>query len=290
MKHVVSNDVLKLATRILLRRRAALGDVIMTTPIVRRLRHIVGPNTFLAFETMYPDVFLGNPAINSTHVSFNSEDFDVTIDLDEAYETRREMHTVDAYMMQAFGDAEWPAKEMFLDKHPLPADLSADWQKAVVLHPGQTDPSRTILPKTWEGVVERLIRGNLVPIIIGQNREVTFSRSEGVVDATGRLSLQQVAKLIQYSRCFISADTGMSHVAGTTETPIVTVFTSIRPELRMPWRHGLLGWRVTPLVPDLPCVGCTHTQSCQIGFACVEGSQAVDADEIFRAVSSAINR
>ncbi len=277
---------LEAARRVLVRRKAALGDVIMSTPVMARLRYLLGPDTIVDVETAYPHVFIGNPHVNSARVSME-ESYDLVIALDNAYEKRRDLHTIDAYMVEAFGDTRWPSKELFIAKHRLPESIKLDWTRCVVLHPGQTSRARTVTRGVWEGIINRLIGCNLIPVVVGATREISVADIDGVADLTGRLSLQQLATLIQYSRCFVSADTGMSHVAATTDTPIVTVYTSVFPQHRISWRHGVFSWRVTPLTPKLPCVGCIH-ECTRADYACIEGEHAVRADQIFDAIISAM--
>jgi hypothetical protein len=44
--------------------------------------------------------------------------------------------------------------------------------------------------------------------------------------------------LITRARCFITMDSGLLHLAGTTDTPIVHLGSSIKPEFRIPYRNG----------------------------------------------------
>ena len=46
--------------RILVRRTGAFGDVICTTPVVRRLRQ-ENPDSEIDVDTQYPQVFLNSP-------------------------------------------------------------------------------------------------------------------------------------------------------------------------------------------------------------------------------------
>jgi ADP-heptose:LPS heptosyltransferase len=271
-------------SRVLVRRQAALGDVIMTTPIIRRLRSVIPSRAVIDVETQHGYVFDDNPYVSSTLTTADLSRYDHVIHLDDSYEQRRSMHAIDAYMEVAFGNTNWPAKETFIKQHSLPSDIQIDWGRSVVLHPGKTERPRTIQPQVWEAIISKLTGVNLVPVVVGNNSEVGLPNSNGYLNLIGRLSIQQVARVISLSQCFVSADTGMSHVAGTTDTAMVTVYTSILATHRMPYRHGLLGWQVKPLAPQLPCIGCVNITYCPRSFQCSEGHSAVSADEIFEAV------
>jgi len=78
--------------RILIKRRQALGDVIMTTPIVRRLRQELGRDAIINVATDNPSAFLNNPHIDAVISGGDPTDgYDRMIDLDLAYERRPEM-------------------------------------------------------------------------------------------------------------------------------------------------------------------------------------------------------
>jgi hypothetical protein len=58
-----------------------------------------------------------------------------------------------------------------------------------------------------------------------------------------KTSISQCWHLINKARCFITMDSGLLHLAGTTETPIVHLGSSIKPEFRIPYRNGSQDYR-----------------------------------------------
>lgn len=263
-----------------------MGDVILTTPVIARLRYIVGPNVAIHVETKHCQIFDGNPHVNQASESALENDYDLVINLDEAYEKRRNVHSVDAYMIEAFGDADWPDKRIVLRKRPLPQGISLEWQRSVTLHPANTDRNRTIPVAVWVELMKKLVAADLVPVVLGKYREIRIPDVAGAVNLTDKLNLQQTATAIQLSSCFVSADTGLTHVAGSTETPMVTIYTAVLPQHRMPWRYGILGWRVKSILPHLSCVGCISGPGCKRSdFACVEGELAPSAEDLFAAIT-----
>ena len=274
--------------RVMVKRQAAMGDVIMTTPILARLRHCLGPTACIDVMTNYPEVFRGNPHVNQIARFFDPKDYDAAWDLDGTYESRKELHAVDAYMQVVFGDDRWPSKEMFLDRAIPSCFGELDWSKVIALHPGVSDRNRTFSEAFWRDAIRSLCNAGLSPVLLGHSNAVVDLNLEAsgnrVVNLVDQLSLQETTTVIANSRCFITGDTGLLHVAGTTDCPIVAVFTAIRPERRLPWRHGVLGWRVNALTPRLDCVGCHLGTGCNRGdFACVEGTQSVSASEVVEA-------
>ncbi len=297
--HLISREMangqkkqnLREARTILVQRSAQMGDLLMTTPVLARLRHLVGPETRIDVSSLQPKTFAGNPHINYSidRSEIQSNHYEYFIDLDQTYEKNLSIHAVDAYMLEAFGDSDWCAKNVVLIKRPLPADIEVDWHRAVTLHPALTSRNRTIPAPVWEELIGWLEGAMLVPVILGSYREVQLGSKSTAVDLTAKLTLQQTATAIQSSLCFVSADTGLSHVAGSTDTPMVTIYTAVPPRHRLPWRYGQLGWRVTALVPDLDCAGCYGGGGCRrLDYACVEGAEAITAERIFNEVVESV--
>jgi hypothetical protein len=50
--------------------------------------------------------------------------------------------------------------------------------------------------------------------------------------------MDQAWYLIQNSMCFITMDSGLLHLAGTTDAEIIQLGSSINPEFRSPYRKG----------------------------------------------------
>ncbi|MDR3509466.1 MAG: glycosyltransferase family 9 protein [Caulobacteraceae bacterium] len=274
---------------VLVHRAGAMGDVIMTTPVVARLRRRLGPDAIIAISTRFPEVYFDNPDINQVNKPAPPGGYTRIIDLDDAYEKRPHLHAIDAYMMEAFSDADWPAKDAVLHRAPLGALPALPWERAVVIHAGANGAlSRTFPRAFWDEVIDALLLTGATPVIVGAGADLGWPGRGGVVDLVDRLTLHQVAGVIQHSRCFISGDTGLSHVAGATDTPMVTIYTQVLATRRMPWRKGALGLNVTPLAPDLDCVGCLTTPwtptACKRGdFACV-GERMVKPHRVLQAV------
>lgn len=274
---------------ILVRRTGALGDVVLTTPVIRRLRR-ENPDARISIETMYPDVFRNSP--HSVMASPYEGGlmrlmhppkpivWDRTIDLDLAYERRPTMHIVDAYMVEAFGDPGLPedsCQEMF------PGDLHCAMPpRAIAVHAAVAGWQNRTLPRlTWMAVVMRLKAAGFFPVLVGTERDSLPGRpicaSFHSTDITAQMAL------IKSCCAFIGSDSGLLHVAGATDTPIVGVFTCALPQYRMPRRP-----RTTAVRPELECQGCLHrrpapvtTEDCERGDrACI---QAISADQIMDA-------
>lgn len=251
-------------------RGGALGDVVLTTPIIRRLRREY-PDAFIQIETAYSEVFKNNPHLN---VDPDKETIR-NINLNLAYERCPNMHIVETYMREAFGDAGDPAErqqELFFPQRRL---FKEGKHRLVAVHAAVAGwKNRTLPRETWRAVVDGLYARGYRPILVGTPYD---DIADCEVIRLHAADLLGQAQLIASCEAFIGSDSGLLHVAGATDTPIVGVFTCARPETRLPWRHGELGWRCAAVVPDLDCVGClarrappVTTEHCERGDrACV---------------------
>lgn len=268
--------------KILVVRAGALGDVILTTPIFRRIRK-EHPTALIAVRTSYVDVFRGNPDVDAVNVQ-DGVSFNRIIDLNLVYERLPKMHIIDAYMMATFGDKGFVSdKSTSLTPLFEPESYMVSAHGAILIHAARSWQNRTLPDHVWIAVVAELNYNhkNRRIIFVGSTTDFGFEdTNNNIIDARGLTSLPVVAGMIHEAACFVGTDSGLLHVAGTTQTPIVGIFTSVRPEYRMPWRQGELGWRCYPVVPDIMCRGCLErcpapatTCGCERGdYACVDGT------------------
>ena len=93
---------------ILVQRRAAIGDVIMTTGVVRELKKKYGVNANIVVATDCLEVYKNNPHITGLVPvdSVDRKQFDVVYNLDDTYEYNPGVNYVDSYFYRVFGDAQ----------------------------------------------------------------------------------------------------------------------------------------------------------------------------------------
>lgn len=285
--------------RILVRRIGALGDAVLATPVLRRLRR-ENPDAEIGFQTAYPDVVRDSPhrivplAPGPLPYPWTPEGgVDRTIELTNAYETRPAMHIVEAYMEETFGDPGDPRDR----QQELAYHEPKTWPKGrvVAVHAARAGwRNRTLPEATWWKVIRGLRDCGFFPVLVGAPRD-SLGGSIAVVSFHVTDILAQAGFI---SRCvaFVGSDSGLLHVAGATDAPIVGVFTSAAAIFRMPLRGRKLvlsgipsGGKFVAVAPDLPCVGCLHrrpppvtTEFCERGDTACVG--AVRAESIVEAV------
>jgi len=60
----------------------------------------------------------------------------------------------------------------------------------------------------------------------------------------------------------VGLDNGLIHLAGLTDVPIVAGYTTVDPYFRLPWRHGVKGWRCFAVEPSSECRYCQTATFC----------------------------
>src|ERR1700761_9358070 len=146
---------------VVVRRSGALGDVILTTPIFRRLRR-ENPSCHIGVLTAYPQAFYGNQYL-STDSEYRTRDPLRFIDLDLAYEKRPSMHIVRAYMQEAFGDEGEPGD---LQQEMVFPRFTPFLQKNVVTVHAATAGwrNRTLPREMWIDVIDGLRQRGYHPV------------------------------------------------------------------------------------------------------------------------------
>lgn len=246
--------------RILVRRYAAWGDVILTTPIVRRIREIKGAKAVVDVLTGCPDVYKNNPYVNKVlPINADIGSYDNIIDLDMCYEDDPNRHVIDAYANKAFGTTKINKKtDLFISKDDTSkvsrflTSMGLDGSNCVAVHMARTWKNRTWPEEKWKKTLSILISKGKTPIIVGARADFR-PIMEGAYNLFGCLTIQEVAYLVSQCACFVANDSGLLHVAGTTDTPIVGIFTCAKGEYRMPFRDGC-----TIIRPKSSCYGCLH--------------------------------
>jgi len=268
------------------------------TPIVKHARNLY-PDAHIAISTLYPQVFEQNPYFNElVNPHAPVQGYDKVIDLDGCYEASPSMHAIDAYSIKAFNSTNYDkSTELFLklsDRvHVYNEASSLNLFRCVVIHPSVSWPSRTLPRETWLEVIDKLISKGLSVIIVGTNNDLDLGPTRHhVYNLKNMFSIHQVSYLISKALCFIGTDSSMVHVAGTTKTPIVGIFTCVKAEYRLPYRNGQYDSLCATVKPDIDCYGCLEKHISATNLACDRGDNAcvkmIKSDNILKALDSVI--
>lgn len=249
---------------ILINRQSAGGDVLMTTPIVRKIHQDYNGECEIDFFVIEQcrEYIEHNPYIRQVYSGVPTDEdrarYDRVIDLDLVYERSPEMHAIDAYAQEAFGNSDFD-KTMEL----YATDQDRDRVKAmtdtigpyVVLHQRRWPwPSRNIPEDFWRGVVRKILNETDFYVVqVGSPTEPAFSGHDRLVDARNSFNIPQLKELISGAKLYMGVDSGPAHVAGATETDMLVLYTSVKEEYRRPLR---LKGNFFPIAADIDCYGC----------------------------------
>jgi len=237
----------------------ALGDTICSTPTLRKLYNSY--NEKIVISTNFPEIFKNNPYVkkiyssNAIDVEYVKENFiyhnsfnDVGFKNNHGVEYKhnnmdiRQFHAIKlGFMLSNYEmDCDYNADE-YEEINGLP-------EKYVLIHPVQTWPSRTWSAKKWMTLTEQLNKMGIAVVSIGKESSETgfFNIDKPIfnfeidlgLNLMNKTTLSQAWHLINKSVCFITMDSGLLHLAGTTDTEILMLGSSIKPEFRLPYRNG----------------------------------------------------
>lgn len=278
-------------TQILVRRRAALGDVIMSTGVVRELKKKY--NCEIDIATEFPNVYDNNPhvrAIYHTEAMPDVKNYDLYINLDNAYELNPLNNYVDSYFYRAFGTStvDNRAVELFPgDTDTAVVDTfcqTNELDKFIVIHIRQWHWAlKNMSWDTWYAVFEKLFstRTDFKIVTVGSSTDGTVEHPL-FADARNILNVQQQKLLMDRAVCFVGIDSGPYHIASASDTHIISLHTHLLPERIVPqWKA------VTPILSNVDCVGCNDVQQRPVSqVVCKHGdyrcSNSFDAKKIAR--------
>ena len=235
----------------------SLGDTLCATPIVRKISKSY--NRKVHVISKHPDLFKNSPYVDR-NIPYTDEEFDrvnkeyeVMSTFDVSYKDNgvcNKHNVMDIRQLHAINLGFMLTKdEMTLDYIPN-EDVTLPHlpNKYVLIHPVQNWNSRTWPAKNWQMLTQLLNEKGVSVISIGKNSsELGGSNVDKPVfdfpiklgyNLMNQTSLDQTWHLMNNCSCFITMDSGLLHLAGTTDCEIIQLGSSINPEFRSPYRHG----------------------------------------------------
>jgi ADP-heptose:LPS heptosyltransferase len=230
---------------ILVRRRAAIGDVIMSTGVVRELKRLYGDNCNIDIATECIEVYRNNPHIRHichTNVMPDIGSYDHYINLDDAYELNPMNNYLDSYFYRAFGHTDSDQRpELYPSDEDKTAVLNTVYQneldKYVVVHMRNWHwGAKNISMDIWLDVFTRLFeqRTDFKIVCVGGNTDFYIEDHPLFVDVRGVYNSQQLKHLCDDAACFVGIDSGPFHCAAASKTHIVALLTHLHPNRIVP--------------------------------------------------------
>ena len=235
-----------------------LGDTICATPIVRKLYNSYGGR--ISVLTVHPDIFKLNPYVKDLYFTENSNldvihsNYEVLnsfapntnnpfgVSLRHNQFDIRQYHaaTLGFQLMENEMEMEYYPDE-FVEIENLP-------EKFVVIHPVQTWESRTWSKNNWILLTKMLNDSGVAVISVGKDSsEIGNSNVQKPVfdfdikfglNLLNKANISQTWWLMEKSLGVITMDSGMLHLAGTSNTHIFQLGSSVDYRLRAPFRKG----------------------------------------------------
>ena len=267
---------------ILVKRRAALGDVVMSTGVVRELYKQHDGQCHITVETEYPLVYKNNPYIRDLRNwgEVNTNDYDVVYNLDDAYELNPENHFISSMFARVFGphvgnlnqapDLHADAQ----DRHTVDQDIKELDAPFFAIHMRNWAwPLKNIDIDTWGEIIGAVFekRTDHKVVTVGGPTDLSFDHPL-FFNANARYTPQQLAYFLNSAKCFVGIDSGPFQIAGASSTHVIGLLTHNPPEYIMPLRKLDTMWHATAIQANIDCVGCNVNQVRPVrGINCIHG-------------------
>jgi len=236
-----------------------LGDSLCATPIIRKLCEAY--NQKISLITNYPELFKRNLLIDKcyypnsldvkhirdNHIYHNSF-YNIGVKNEFGVEFKSNISDIRQFHAMMLG-FQLLDNELSLDYIPDPFEEIPNLpKKYVLIHPAQNWPSRTWSQDKWQTLVETLNKMDIPVVITGKHTSETgfFHIEKNIFNLTPELGLNltnltllsQTWHLIEKSNCFVTMDSGLLHLAGTTDANIIQLGSSINNKFRAPYRNN----------------------------------------------------
>lgn len=289
---------------ILVRRRAALGDVVVATGIPRELKAVYGDNCIIDVATEYPSVFYNNIHVRNVfkiteQTKLDTSAYDVYYNLDDTYESSPEVHFADSYFYRVFGKVTDIDKSMELWVDQTESDEIQEYIQTiggdfVAFHMRRWHwELKNIDPAIWVEVMNVVLDANpdIKILCVGGETDYFPEGNPRVIDARHVYTPGALSCLLDHAKCFVGIDSGPFHIAGASETNIVALLSHMYPEKVLPYRNGELGYKCTVVQASVDCLGCHSRQKRPVRqIVCERGDYACNKLWDTTAIASAIQQ
>lgn len=144
-------------------------------------------------------------------------------------------------------------------------------EKFIVIQGAYAETVKTMPPETFNKLTDYVIQKGYTPVYLGKTENKTglknvkhtakideeYDLTKGI-NLLNKTDLIESASIIDKAELFIGMDGGLTHLAGFTDTNIISGYTFAKDTTLMPIRDGTLGKNVYSILPndDLKCKFC----------------------------------
>jgi len=303
-----------------------MGDLISATPTIKKLSEIYqSPITVIS---THPYLFDNCPYVDESlrFDDYTEEQLSEKYDLHKTFFLLGKQDSRGVEFKHAMCDIrQFHAKD--LGFMLTPDELTCDYfpksdescisefnlpERYVVIHPAQSWCSRTWSKYNWQALCISLEDAGIPVISIGKDsrEESDFSGTtfkpvfkldiKNGLDLSNKTTLDQSWYILNKSVCVITMDSGILHLAGTTDTHIIQLGSSIKPEYRAPYRNGNQDYKYSHLSGscDLHCASNLkyslrdwgHIQSVTLIATCLEKKTSFECNPSFSPVYDLVKK
>ena len=244
----------------------SLGDLLCATPTIRKIAKVYKSKVIVVSPS--PWLLKNNPFVSkSIHIDDVSlEDLEKNYDVHKSFHLLGKRDPMGIEFKHAICDIrQFHSKD--LGFMLTPDELTCDYfpstfdecmgevplpEEYVAIHPVQSWASRTWEEEKWRDLCKKLSDSGVPVVAVGKNsgeysnhlhRDKPVFNIDSVIDYTNKTTLDQTWHILNRANCVITMDSGILHLAGTTDTPIIQLGSSIHPYFRAPYRNGSQHYR-----------------------------------------------
>lgn len=270
-------------------RPAALGDVLMCTPVLRELKRR-NPQRRIRFYTDYGPLVRGLPYI------------DEVLPWDQKppkaiYMTYEHAVPPEVHISRILGDR---LGLNVIDTHPdciVRNDLVDAFRRSLAHLPvprivflrraSAWTPNKNWPDPNWVTLITSLAR-NATVIEIGQKEAAAGSISgSNYVDMRDQTSLEELVALIAAADLYVGPVSGPMHIAIAVGTPSVTICGGYEDPRGLTHLPGVKSTTNVFLSSDLPCSPCWLREPCPIGLKCLTSISPAQVEQAIASVLGA---
>ena len=241
----------------------SLGDILCVTPVLRKLYNTYGSQ--LVVVTHVPEIFYNNPYISEVHLfdKFSENELKLKFNIlnvchnlgygqfnGNVDKIEQKGSLIDTKQLPAIdlGFTLLP-EEMLCDFYPDENNIISTLPKEYIcIHPVQSWPSRTWIKDNWLKLIDLLNVLNIPVVSVGKefDEKLAFHiEHKNNIDLIDKLTISQTWHVINNAKLIITMDSFLLHLAGTTDTHIILLGSSINPKFRMPYRKNTQDYKIS---------------------------------------------
>lgn len=215
------NKVRRFDYPIVLKRKFAVGDALLMTPVIRALKEQY-PLCPIFVQTDYPGLFHGNPRVIHGWLDGMPPADALIINLDGSYEAQPHRHVIDVYAETAGLDPASVGRKLEFHYSGLAANrgLAGKW---CAMHIGPTTWEGKNWPvERWNAVAQELRRQGWKIMVLGNPPKDGMILSD--LDMRGQQGYEELAALLGQCSLFVGLDSFPAHLASAVGIPCVVLF------------------------------------------------------------------